>query len=285
MVERSKSIRVQALDQLRGSIQSDGAILLGRQDHKEALDNLAAVTRIYHGARRTTIVYDLAAAYGVAVWGSTRIKKSSYYGKTVTRFVQELIERNQVDEQGNPIPLRIVTGAGLGLMEAAHYGAHRAKERGRYNGSKVAVINYGVPVKGVPLEVVNRYAVGPETSLEEHPEFPTRLQRMSDLTLGAYIAAGGWGTLYEALTAIQNKQTGHIEPGYLVLAHKFWQERIEGMYDLMYHARQRNRQVPLISEKDMKLVQFVKRPEEAVEEFTPSIRKWWEEIGSKVVWV
>ena len=277
------SKRTEASIQMQNEIQTSGRLILTRGEEAKTIKALEEATKRYHDTREDTLKFALASAYGIGIWGSARIKPSSRYGKLVRDFVEKLIEVNHQDEAGRTIPLRIVTGSGPGLMEAANYGAHRAIEKSRNNESKVTVVNYGVPIQGLPKQGhPNRFI---QHNGEAHPEFSTRKQRMLDLTRGIFIAAGGYGTLYEAFMAIQNKQTGYIESDYLIVAHHFWQEALEGINDRLYGARVREKQVPLISETDLRLVKFVKRPEEAIEIFTPSIRQWWRNIGRWVTWV
>lgn len=278
------SRRTEASAEIQQEIDTSGGILLSRLGEQDARINLRDATRAYHSARKNLLEYDLASAFGVAVWGSARIKPSSRYGKLVRNFTQGLIEASCTEDGSINIPLRIVTGGGPGLMEAANQGAHKAIERGRHNnGINLTVINYGVPVGGLSTEYRNRFTIN-QNGEEEHPEFSTRKQRMLDLTQGIFVAAGGYGTLYEWFMAIQNRQTGHIESDYLIVAHDFWKADIDHLNDSLYHQRLLEGREPLISKKDLSLVQFVKKTDEAVEIFLPAVRQWWSRIGSKVSW-
>lgn len=277
-------IRIQELDRILTERDQTGVIVRSRIEEYQTARWLSELTKAYHAARADELRFNLVSAFGLAVFGSSRIKPSSYHGKLVRNFVQQVIETNYQDDIGRLIPLRIVTGGGPGLMEAANYGAHRAIERNRTNGEpKIVVVNKGISILGTPTNKVrNRYV---KQDNDDHIEFSTRKQRFLDLSLGAFLAAGGWGTLYEFMMGIQNKQTGHIEDDYLIVAHKFWQGPMELFYENMYHTRVRGKQISLITERDLKLVQFVSRTEEAVEIFTPAIKRWWREVGSLVQWI
>ncbi len=273
------SIRTEISEDLAHQAQQ-GEIILSRTGREIAAIELQEVTRAYHNARKNMLGYDLPAAYGIAVWGSARIKPTSRHGRSVTGFVESFIEKNPHK------PIRIVTGGGPGLMEAANYGVHRAREKTRTNGSgtQLIVVNYGVPVNGLPTQEKPNRFIDNKNGEEEHPEFSTRKQRMQDLINGAYIVMGGWGTLYEAFMTLQNEQTGHTK-GNLIVANVFWKDTLDKLNDLLYHERVRGKYTPLISEKDLGLVQFVKRPEEAVEIFSAGLNNWWETTGKAVRWV
>lgn len=275
-------VRREALSNVQAEINLTGELLLSQTAALEAQEKLRKATEAYHKARKALLPYDLTSAYGVAVWGSARIKPTSRYGKLIRNFAQDLVESSRTEDDAIPIPLRIVTGGGPGIMEAANLGAYRAVERVRHRDVKVMVINYGVHLSGLPDETINPYIVNQNG--EQHPEFSTRKQRMLDLSHGVFIAAGGFGTLYEAFMAIQNKQAGHIEPDFPIIAHQFWESDLESIINTIYHERTRGKQIPLISEKDLRLIQFVRRPEEAIEIFLPLIRSWWKKTGSKVLW-
>lgn len=255
------SFRTEISAQLRKEIDETGAVLLSRQLQSAATIRLQEATRAYEEARTASLPYDLST-YGLGVFGSARLKPDSKRGRYTTLFVQEVIEQN------SNIPLIIVTGGGPGLMEAANRGAHNT----------LNVLNYGITIDLPHQENKNGYV----DYEDRHPEFSTRMQRMIDMLNGTLIMEGGYGSLYEALMVLQNKQTGHVEKDFLIVAHTFWEPVINSIYNRLYHQRPDH---PLISKEDLELIRFARKRHEAVDIFSNHIQKWWNELGRFIEWV
>ena len=131
----------------------------------------------------------------------------------------------------------ICTGGYLGVMEGASRGAHE-------RGGRVLGITMN-QFKSEP----NRYL----TEKVASAHFYERLQNLIDRSVGFVALRGGAGTMTE-LSLVWNKlQTKVIGPRPLVLLGDCWPKVVEAL-----------RQHLVVSEADVKLLDFVSTPEEAV---------------------
>lgn len=268
------SFRQEVLHIIKDERDLTGEVTLSKSKQVEALEKLEAATRTYEEARKAALPYTLAS-YGIGVFGSARVSPTSRIARATTRFAQNVIEQNP------NIPLLVITGGGPGIMEAANRGVHTALERNRRSETPLLVTSYGITIDLPHQEKKNKYV----HEEDRHPEFSTRKQKMLDLMNGVLVMAGGYGTLYEALMVLQNKQTGHVEEGFLIAAHRFWEPTIDRLNDLLYHNFIARGKRPMISETDLALIKYVKNTDEAVDLFSENIQKWWTEFGRFIRWV
>lgn len=268
------SFRSEVLERLQQEIDLTGEITLSKKLGEEANEGLEAATRAYEQARKAALPYALSS-YGIGVFGSARVSPTSRIARTTANFTQAVIEQNP------NVPLLVITGGGPGVMEAANRGAHNALERNRQSEAPLSVTSYGITIDLPHQEKKNKF-VGEE---DRHPEFATRKQRMLDLMNGVLIIAGGYGTLYEGLMVVQNKQTRHVENDFLIVAHKFWEPTIDKLNDYLYHQFRTKGKTPMISEPDLNLIRFVGKTDEAVDLFSENIQKWWSEFGRFIQWI
>ena len=163
----------------------------------------------------------------VTIFGGSKCVEDSEEYNLARRVGQLLAEKG----------FTICTGGYLGVMEAASRGAH--ERGGRVLG---IVMNQ---FKSEP----NRYLTDKVAS--EH--FYERLQNLITRSVGFIALRGGMGTVTE-LSLVWNKlQTSVIGPRPLVLLGKCWLPIIEAFREHL-----------VVSESDVKLLQFADSPEEAV---------------------
>ena len=163
----------------------------------------------------------------VTIFGGAKCgEQSKEYGQAV-RLGRLLAERGYT----------ICTGGYLGVMEGASRGAHEAGGR----------------VLGI---VMNQFKSEPNRYLTEKvasAHFYERLQNLIDRSVGFVALRGGAGTVTE-LSLVWNKlQTKVIEPRPLVLLGDCWPKVVEAFRENL-----------VVSEADVKLLDFVSTPEEAV---------------------
>jgi uncharacterized protein (TIGR00730 family) len=163
----------------------------------------------------------------VTIFGGAKCgEDSEEYGQAV-RLGRLLAERGYT----------ICTGGYLGVMEGASRGAHEAGGR----------------VLGI---VMNQFKSEPNRYLTEKvasAHFYERLQNLIDRSVGFVALRGGAGTVTE-LSLVWNKlQTRVIEPRPLVLLGDCWPKVVESFRENL-----------VVSEADVRLLDFVSTPEEAV---------------------
>jgi uncharacterized protein (TIGR00730 family) len=167
------------------------------------------------------------------------------------RKLGNIVAEHNLKQGINENKLRICTGGGPGVMEAANRGAW---ERGDLS----IGLNISLPNEQIP----NPY-ITPELSFRFH-YFAIRKMHFMLRARAIVVYPGGFGSfdeLFEVLTLIQTKK---IDPLPLVLVkRKFWEEVIR--FDkLIEHG--------LISEVDYKIIHFVETSEEA----WGVISKWYQ---------
>lgn len=250
-------------------LMNDNLIVLSRTGRNEASRRLNHARDAYERARLVNLRFELAMHYRVAVFGSARLGVGSHEYDFVSGLTKALVEKKDVD---------IVTGGGPGIMEAANLGQRQAILYASSNGITLKSKNIG---EGIKLS----FEQGSNKHLDfdsEHREFPTRLQAFLDRTHAAYNAQGGIGTLFELLLLTQTKQVGHLEKNFPILAHPFWEPIINVWNDQMYHNRELNEQLPLISSQDLSLIRFTDKIPEIVDIISQDYDRWYTNVKSKV---
>ncbi len=169
----------------------------------------------------------------VSIFGSARIGKNNGYYKDVMK-ISELLSLKGFS---------IISGGGPGLMEAANKGARKGK------GLSIG-LNIELPEEQAP----NRYQ---DISLEFRYFFCRKMMFVK-YSCGYVIMPGGFGTLdelFEALTLIQTKKIRRFP--LILYGSEFW----GGMLDWIS-----NSLLPTgtIDKEDIKILQLVDDPEEAV---------------------
>ena len=140
----------------------------------------------------------------------------------------------------------VITGGGPGIMEAGNKGAHQ-------RGGKSVGLNIKLPFEQVP----NPY-VDPDKSIN-FDYFFARKVNFIKYSQGFVVMPGGFGTmdeLFEALTLIQTKKIGRFP--IVLVGSRYWQGLIDWLEQTMGEM-ERN-----INPEDMKLMQVVDTPEDAV---------------------
>ena len=193
-----------------------------------------------HGIRRA-----------ITFWGSARIAPGAdkigdgrdYYA--LAYQLGEALARWTTDTHSPGERYHILTGAGLGIMGAAHAGA-ASVNRG---------LNVGLNIS-LPFEQeANKYI--PDEQLFEFHYFFTRKFWFLNLSAALVIFPGGFGTLDELFEVLTLVQTGKARARPIILfGEEYWQEVI----NLQALARQ-----GLISESDLDSVTRVNGVEQALE--------------------
>lgn len=215
---------------------------------------------------------DLIRFFRIAIFGSARLKPKDEEFRFVSNLGKALVEARPID---------VVTGGGDGIMEAANEGLELARQESESNGSTCDAKNHGLLVELPHEEKGNQYL----HLKTKHIHFSTRLQDFVSRIHGAYLAHGGNGTLLEKLFLLQLKQVQHVEGAFLLLAHPWWKDFLELLYDKFYHQRIAKNETPLISEKDLHLIHFTNDIEEIVDVFTKKYDLWKKRVRDRVRYV
>ena len=163
----------------------------------------------------------------VTIFGGSRCRESDPEYAQARRVGQLLAEAGYT----------ICTGGYLGVMEAASRGA-------REKGGRVLGI------------VMNQFKAEPNRYLTDKvatAHFYERLQRLITRSVGFIALRGGMGTVTEVSLVWNKLQTRVIEPRPLVLLGKCWPPLVEAW-----------RQYLMVSDADVKVLDFAETPEEAV---------------------
>ncbi|MDD2913599.1 MAG: TIGR00730 family Rossman fold protein [Candidatus Pacebacteria bacterium] len=170
----------------------------------------------------------------VTFFGSSRVKPSHKYYKEAFLLSRELSKRGYT----------IVTGAGLGIMEAANKGAHEA-------GGESLGMNINLPKE----QGINKY-------VKQSVSFRYFFIRKVMLTFAsqAYIFfPGGFGTLDEFFEVVTLIQTGKVKNIPIILLHKSYWEPLLSFIDEIIYKRNRS-----IDKKDTKIYHLAKDTKEAL---------------------
>lgn len=161
----------------------------------------------------------------VSVFGSARTEPSSPYYKLAEDIAFHL------SRQG----FGIITGGGLGIMEAANMGARRA-------GGRSAGLNIFLPFEQAPNNYIDR------DKLITFDYFFVRKVVFIKYSQGFVVLPGGFGTLdelFEALTLIQTHKIGKFP--IVLVGRSYWEGLIQWLTEVVLH-QQKN-----ISPEDLHL--------------------------------
>lgn len=198
--------------------------------------------------------------FSVAFFGSARLPNHSPEFNFVMDLAEALVEK---------IPVDIVTGGGPGLMEAASEGAMNGILNNWHNlraGTKPKI--YSLSISLPYEEERNPYVHVDKT----HKNFTTRLQSFVNLIQGAYIGAGGIGTLLELSLLWQLKQMEHIPKEFPLVVSNVWKPMLEMFFDMTSLQRKHNK--TLVNDTDMDLLVFSDNINEIVEIFNDAYHNW-----------
>ena len=168
----------------------------------------------------------------------------AYYYEEARRF-GALVTEHSINQLG--ISLKIVTGGGPGIMEAANRGAFEA------NGDSIG-LNIELPMEQAP----NPY-ITPELCFQFH-YFAIRKMHFLMRAEALVCFPGGFGTLdelFETLTLIQTHKSRKVPV--LLFCREFWTQLIN--FDLLVDEG-------MISADDLRLFEYVETAEEAWEAIT-----------------
>lgn len=170
----------------------------------------------------------------VTIFGSSRAHPNSLNYKT-TENVARLLVKNGFN---------VISGGGLGVMEAANKGAAEA-------GGKSAGLHIHLPNEQKP----NKYA---NVRLDFKYFFIRKLMFIK-YAVAYIIMPGGFGTLdelFEALTLIQTKRIKFFPV--ILIDSKYWKGLIDWIKGTLIKEKS-------ISESDVEIINLVDTPEEAVD--------------------
>ena len=222
-----------------------------------------------HGINHTIVVFGSAKCMSqdcaqLLVQKATTEKEKEYANQAFenskhyesARQFGELVANYNLQQSLNENRLRICTGGGPGIMEAANRGAFEA-------GDLSVGFNISLPHEQHP----NKYLT-PELSFRFHY---FALRKMHFMMRARAIVAypGGYGSfdeLFECLTLIQTKKISKMPV--ILVDRNFWETVVR--FDMIVEQG-------LIDEADYKLIQFVETPEQAWE----TIYQWYELSSQK----
>ncbi len=169
----------------------------------------------------------------VSIFGSARLKPSHHYYELAVEVAQRIAQHG----------FAVITGGGLGLMEAANKGAQMADGR-----------SCGLAID-LPFEVEPNHYIDPKYRLEFRYFFVRKVMFIR-YAQGYVFLPGGLGTmdeLFEALTLIQTKKIRPF-PIYLV-GKNYWSGLIDWIKETVLAEE-------CISPEDLNLIQITDDPEE-----------------------
>lgn len=172
----------------------------------------------------------------VSIFGSARTKSDNLYYKMAEEIAAKLVRHGY----------GVITGGGPGIMEAGNKGAFE-------QGGKSVGLNIQLP-----FEQFNNVYIDPD-KLIAFDYFFVRKVMFVKYAQGFVVMPGGMGTLdelFEAITLIQTQKIGRFP---IVLVGKtFWQGLFAWIEDVVLGQEQN------INEEDLKLINIVESPTEAV---------------------
>ena len=173
----------------------------------------------------------------VSVFGSARTKSDNKYYKQAEEIGYLLTQKGY----------GVITGGGPGIMEAANKGANRGEGK-----------SVGLNIE-LPFEQTANFYIDND-KLINFDYFFVRKVMFVKYAQGFIVLPGGVGTLDELFEAITLIQTNKIGKFPIVLVGKtYWNGLIDWIKVILLD-KERN-----ISKKDLKLINIVETPEEAVE--------------------
>src|SRR3954463_9631558 len=188
--------------------------------------------------------FETLSQLGVAVtiFGSARTPPSDPYYRAAVDIAKGLAKHK----------LAVITGGGPGIMEAANRGAAEAK-------GKSVGLNIELPFE----QKGNRFANIP---VNFHYFFSRKVCFVK-YSVGYVFMPGGFGTLdefFEVLTLVQTRRISHFP--LILFGREYW----SGLMKWMKAVLEKN---SLISVGDLKLVQMVDTPQEAIDIIMEYIRR------------
>ena len=183
---------------------------------------------------------------GVVIFGSARKNIDDKYYKVTRDLAYKLSKEG----------FSIITGAGLGIMEAANKGAYEA-------GGVSVGLNIELPEFQAKNNYINHYIC--------FKHFYTRKVFFSKYSIASVACPGGYGTIdeiFDQLAVLQNKK---IPPRPVILLGK---DFYSGLIDWIYFLRKEQR----ISEKDLELFKVTDDIDEVVniiKEYKKAPRKFF----------
>lgn len=196
--------------------------------------------------------------FRVVIFGSARIKPDSPVYKT-TEALAQLLGAAGVD---------VLTGGGPGLMEAANKGVLAGRQ---VSGTKSKSF-------GITIDLGWREPPSEHLDIKHHHKrFSSRLDDFMRLSNAVVVVPGGIGTILELYFSWQLLQVGHISDRPIILINRsFW----AGLIDWMKEKQVGN---GLVSPGDLRWVQLVDTPEEAMEIIGGEITKFRDRQAAKGV--
>jgi uncharacterized protein (TIGR00730 family) len=194
-----------------------------------------------------------AERYRVTIFGSARAKPGTFAYEEVKRVASVLAGMG----------CDIVTGGGLGLMQAANEGAAAvgAPERDRSVGIRVAL----------PFEQeVNPFV----EQVFEHKTFFTRLHHFVLASDAFVVAPGGIGTLLEMTMIWQLLQVRHLHGTPLILVGQMWNGLVDWAKTHLL-----NHEFPLANPRDLAIRRCVATAEEAIALLREHHAQWQASAG------
>ena len=169
----------------------------------------------------------------ISIFGSARAKPDSFEYKNA-----EITARLAVENS-----CAVITGAGMGVMEAANKGANEA-------GGKSIGFNIELPFEQKP----NKYT----TTLLSFHYFFVRKVMFVKYSQAFVIFPGGFGTLDELFESITLVQTKRIRPFPIILfGREYWKGLVEWIRNKLLKEEK-------ISPEDMEIIRLVDNPSEVI---------------------
>jgi uncharacterized protein (TIGR00730 family) len=200
-----------------------------------AMRRLSDLTRKSSNGRKRPAPADLRAARGA-------VQMSRYYEEA--REVARLLTKWSLSLKNGPNFLVVCSGGGPGIMEAANRGAAEA-------GGKSVGLNIQLPMEQAP----NPY-ITPELSLQFKYFFMRKLW-FAQPAKALIVFPGGFGTMdemWEFLTLLQTNKMKNRST-IILYGEKYWKSVIN--FEVMI-------QSGTVARKDMKLLNFVNTPAQAI---------------------
>ena len=178
--------------------------------------------------------------FRVCIFGSARIQPDDEIYRTTERLAFLL------GEEG----IDVLTGGGPGLMEAANKGLLDGREA---SGSKSK--SFGISIELNQFEPANDHI----DIKHHHKRFSSRLDDFMRLSNAVIVMPGGIGTALELFFSWQLLQVAHLrERPIILVGEKFWQGLIDWVKEVQIAQG-------LVSEKDLRFIQIVDTPEQALD--------------------
>ncbi|MCF7873010.1 MAG: TIGR00730 family Rossman fold protein [Candidatus Omnitrophica bacterium] len=168
---------------------------------------------------------------GVSFFGSKCLAKSHPFYKFAYKAAYDMTKNDY----------QVITGAGLGIMEAANKGAYDA-------GGLSVGLNILIPEKQIPNEYINH--------LIEFRYFFVRKVMFAKHSHAFVVFPGGFGTLDELFEILALVQTLRIKPAPVILAcRKYWVGLIDWLKEKVLAES-------CIEKRDLNLLKIVDKPKE-----------------------